>query len=583
MAISWSVELDDKVSAPANAAAAAMGSAASKARSMTDAVGSAHGPVTALADHMGNAGHGAEGMGEAVFGAEFAIEALKVGAELAVEAIKMAGEAILELGHFAIESAEGVKLLESQLGALSGGGEEAGAATLAMLRQLETEIPQSEKVVGSWARSLMAAGVTDMTKLHDSLKAVAGAEALVEGGGEKVRGVLEKLNEASQKGTKIRFNVSQLAGTGVTEEELLKNLGMTPKTFELARKNGTITGTQIADAMVKAINDKAAGPLADQMGELGTIMTKGKDAIGRIFEKVNIKPLVEGIKSFFALFDEANPSGQAIRVFVVAAFDTLFSVAGKVFAFLRVAFLQLIIWGLEAYLYMRPLIRSFEEWYAKVGGAQILMTALKGVAIVLGSLAAAAAVVAAVGLVVWATFTAGSLALLTFVAYVIGLVPKMGEALGDLAYHAVEAAKDFVMGLVNGIKAGTGLVIDAVRSMGKAAWTSIKNVLGISSPSKVMLDVGANVTAGMVQGIEAGTPDVADAGATMGAAAVPRTGRGASGGGVSFTVGDINVTVEGGHKDAHQIGEAVGDVVEERLGSLMNRLSLMSGSAPVPA
>ncbi len=193
MSISWSVDLEDKVSAPANAAAKAMGEAATKARAMADAVGSAHGPVTALGDHMGNAGHGAE---------------------LAVEAVKLTAEAIVELGHFAIESAEGVNLLSSQFEALVGGAEGAGDATLDMLRQLETEVPQSEKVLGSWARSLMAAGVTDMTKLHDSLKAVAGAEALVEGGGEKVRGMLAKLNEASEKGTKVKFSMAQLAGNG---------------------------------------------------------------------------------------------------------------------------------------------------------------------------------------------------------------------------------------------------------------------------------------------------------------------------------------------------------------------------------
>jgi hypothetical protein len=287
--ISWGVELTDKVSAPANASAAAMGRAAQQAKVMTDAVHGLHGPLGEIPSALDEVKEHSESMFTEFFKAEFA-----------VELVKKLGEAVFDLGKemftMAIEAGENVEKLTSVFQALSGGVEGAGTATLAMLRDLEKEIPQSEKQVSAWARGLMAAGVTDMSKLRESLKAIAGAESLVEGGGERVKSILEKLNEASIKGTKIKFSVASLAGTGLTEEDVMKQLGMTPKQLELAKKHGTITGTQIADAMVKALAEKSAGLLEAQMNEIGTMATKAKDSIMRLFEGVNIKPFSDGLK-----------------------------------------------------------------------------------------------------------------------------------------------------------------------------------------------------------------------------------------------------------------------------------------------
>jgi hypothetical protein len=581
VAIEWDIAVGDHVTAPAHSMADAMGGAASKARGLNNEVHDLHNAL----------GHASSGMHElhehtnSLAGAWEVFEG-----SLAARVVEGAFEAIVDKGkeliETAIEASERVQHLTEVFGALSGvgehGAEEMGKAIFEMTRQVAKGLPQSEAQIQSWTRSLMAAGVTDLSRIQNSLTAIAGAESLVEGGGEKVRGMLAKLNEASQKGTKVRFSVAQLAGTGVTEEELLKHLGMTPRAFELARKAGTVTGTQIADAMVAALGEKAAGPLAGQMGELSTITTKAKDVFLRLFESVNVKPLVEGIKQFFSVFDEANPSGRVVKDMIVGAFDAVFRVAGKVFEFLKSAFLHLMIWGLEVDIWLKPIIRHFREWFESVNGAHILMTALKGIGIVIGVLAVALGVVVAVGIAVTSAMTIAATAVIGFVAYLIGMVPKAGEALGDLVYKAVQAAKDFIGGFVDGIKNGVGLVVEAVKHMGSSAWNAIKGALGISSPSKLMFEAGLNVSRGMSGGISAGTPEVESASSGMVMAAVPRGGGG--GGTSTITIGDIVVHVDGAYgKDAHEIGAAVAEVVEEKLASLMNRLSNMSGSAPVPA
>ncbi len=564
MSIVFDVEMKDKVSGPAHSAAEGMSAASHAAEGL-------HGHVSVLTESW-----------EVLEGV---LEARVV--EMAFEAIV---DVAKELPSLVIEAVDQIERLRSAFGALEGGGEEAGDAVLGMLRDVEKEVPQSEKVLGSWTRSLQAAGVTDLGKLHESLKGIAGAEALVEGGGEKVRGMLARLNEASERGTKVKFSIAQLAGTGVTEADLLKHLGMTPRTFEAARKAGTITGTEIADAMVASINEKAAGPIEEQMAEVGTIMNKAKDSIMRLFETVDIGPFTNALKEFFSAFDQANPSGQAIRDVLVGAFNSFFSVAGRVFEALRVGFLYLIIWALEAAIFLKPIVKHFQEWFEEVHGAETLLTVLKGVGIVLGTFAAILVAIIAVN----AAFYAGLIAVIGLVAYVIGLTPKIGEALGDWAYHAVETAKAFVAGLVDGIKSGVGLVVDAVRNMGKSAWNAIKATLGISSPSRLMMTVGTNVTAGMAQGIRVGTPDVASAGADMASAAVPtaterpvqavpRPSQSSTTNAPSLTMGDVIVHVDGAHASPTAIGAAVADAVEEKFASLLNRLANMGGTAPVPA
>ena len=333
MGIEWSVDMHDGVTAPANRMS---------------------GAVLGLSEHV-------QGLHEHVTGLAGAWEVFE--GSLAARVVERAFDAIVDSGRelisMAIEASERVSHLTEVFGALSGASEEsagaAGKAIFDLTRTIAKQLPQSEATIQSWARSLMAAGVTDLTKLQASLKAISGAEALVEGGGEKVRGMLAKLSEASERGTKVKFSIGQLAGTGVSEPEFLKQIGMTAANFEAAKKHGQITGTAIAEALTRAIGEKAAGPLAGQMGELSTVITKAKDSAMQLLEGVDPKPLVDGIKMLLSVFDATQPSGKLLKDILTGAFDAIFAVAGKLFAFLKTAFLQLMIWGLQVAIWLKPL------------------------------------------------------------------------------------------------------------------------------------------------------------------------------------------------------------------------------------
>lgn len=643
--IVWGLELRDSVSVPANAAAAAMGTAADQARVLQRAMQGAQAQLTrasALGDvaAVRKAAANYHVLEEALNAippefrhVEDAAEQTKsvlssvLEAEILRDVLERVGEAALNAGkemvEMAIESGEAVRRLKESLGTLVGGGEEAGAAVLGMLRDLEKEVPQSEAQIGAWARQLEAAGVTDMSRLRESIKAIAGAEALVEGGGTRLQTVLAQLNEASVKGTKVRFSASMLAGTGVTEEELLANLGMTPQAINLARKQGTLTGTQLADAMVKAVNAKSAGPLAAQMGEISTMAVKAKDAVRRLFEDIDTGPLAEGMKEAFSVLDTAQPSGVVLRDTLTGAFKAIFGAAGKVFSMLKDGFLHIIIWGLEAAI----ALKTVHRWFANEFPAALnrWMPAVVAASAFIGTLLVASLYAAIAGVVTWAVTTIPAaivatgiwiasmaaaavatiaatwpiLAIAAAVALVaVGIYelvrhwPEIKTFFVNLATGALEAAGNFVQGFVNGIRNGVGLVIDAVKNMGTAAWTALKGALGIHSPSTLMMTAGLQTSEGFAKGITSGEGHVEQAAIGMSTAAYlpakdgargsPGADGASAGGGQSmvFNFGGVTVHIDASHAVTAQEHR---QIVEEEFGSLAERLALMIGSAPEPA
>lgn len=72
--------------------------------------------------------------------------------------------------------------------------------------------------------------------------------------------------------------------------------------------------------------------------------------------------------------------------------------------------------------------------------------------------------------------------------------PILGEAMGNLAEAMIE-------GLIGGITAGTGRVVDSVVNLGKNALDGLKNALGIHSPSKEFESLGMYTSEGFAQGI----------------------------------------------------------------------------------
>src|SRR5271165_5272305 len=448
--------------------------------------------VDGLKDHLTEAG-GAMG----TLGA--------VGVGVAAVGIAAIGAGLYEGAKMAIEASENLEKMKKSLEALSG-GRASGDEIVAMLRDVEKEVPQSEAQVSKWAHSLMAAGQTDMGKLREELKAVASSEAMIEGGGEKVTATLAKLHEAALKGSKIKFSTSMLVGTGVTEEEFTQAMGMTPKQIELAKKQGVLSADAMASALTSVLAKKGAPALEGQMAEVGTIMTKAKDNISKLFEGVDISPFTKGLGMIAGLFDQSTASGKTFKLLTTTAFNVLFAIVGKVFPYIRWGMLQLAILALKAYIAIVPLVEKFKLFWAQHALGDKLMVVLKGIGWALGAVAVVIGVVIAAGAAFAIATGAMALAITGGLAAALGWVIKLAvegaAALAGWVSGAADTAKDFVMGLVNGIKNGAGFVIDAVKGLGSSMMKGIKGVLGISSPSIEMMKIGGNMSTGLEMGLD---------------------------------------------------------------------------------
>lgn len=507
--------------------------------------------------------------------AEFAGPAIAFVAEAALAAGAAIGvvlvAALYAAGVAAVAASDRARTLTAAFEALAGGAPGAGEATLGAVRDIAKSLPESEKTVESWARTLMGAGLTDMSALQASLKAVAGAEALVEGGGERVKSTLAGLAEqAAAGGGKVKFSLKSLSGTGLTEHDFLGALGMTPANFAAAKKAGTLTGAQVGDAITRALNAKAGGALAATMNTWEAAYTKGKDLIVHIFEGVDTSKLVQGVRDFFDVFDLANPSGQAMKQLVTDTFDALFGTTEKLAPSLKVMFLEVELGALKALNYLRPLVVQFNDWMSDSGGWQIVKTVVLDTAAAIGIVAGA--ITAVVGIAVAASaLLVVSVTQLAIGVY--GLITGIWGAVYDFVPKAFEAGKNLVSGFADGIKSVAGTVVDAVESMSKDAWDKLTGFWKSHSPSQRAFELGANIGEGQALGVESKASRVEKAHVATSAAPIAR---GAGSGGGSARAVEFHLTVNA--KDGATADEIV-QLVEETYASMIERFALSQGMA----
>lgn len=532
--------------------------------------------VNRLTQEFGPATEGAKQLDAATSSESMFSSLLK--AEAVIRALKAIGRGIEDLGEFAIEASEHAERMTATFAALGNTDDAGGKAILGTVRELAKTLPQSERQVQTWASSLMAAGVTDMTQLRSSLQAVAGAEALVEGG-EKVKGMLANLAEQSERGTKTKFSLASLAGTGVSESEFLKGIGMTPQNFDAAKKAGTITGEQISKGITEAINAKSAGPLAAMNNELGTVVAAGKDMLSHLFEGLDFSGIGEAAKDFFNLFDLANPSGQAIKAGIGGAVKWLGEVLVDAIKIGKHLFLEIELGALLAYNFLRPLVHSFIDAAESTGFLSAAWEGIKivalGVAVGIGAVIVAAVAFGAAVVVGIAAIAAFISAIPDAIAALIDFTVKADQAIGKWVASGWNAATDFVAGMVKGIVDGTGAIVKAAENMAGSAWTAVKNTLGIHSPSTVMMAAGQNTSEGFAQGIESGHGRVSDA--SSGLAAKPMQAAGGSTSSSSSVSNNFDIHITA--KDNATAHELLG-LFEETMASLQDRYALSMGVAP---
>lgn len=91
------------------------------------------------------------------------------------------------------------------------------------------------------------------------------------------------------------------------------------------------------------------------------------------------------------------------------------------------------------------------------------------------------------------------------IALLIGRIQELGgvaQILENLPQTLATIGHNMMTGLINGIQEGARKVFDYIRQIGVTIVTSLRNILGIHSPSTVMYGIGENITLGLANGIE---------------------------------------------------------------------------------
>lgn len=536
----------------AQQAGGAMSSAAGSMSGFASAIASVGSAASSLASGpIPSATQAGQQLGQALR------DALKGGADQAAQALSMlgpegaaAGEALkglaavaaatigtlLTLAGIAIDVAQRVDLMKDRFAALAGSAE-GGKAVTDMVKKLSATLPFASSQISGWAQALMAAGLSGK-QLENSIQAVAAATALMgEQGGAAAENLIKKLAEGGEGAKKILDSIQKgggksnklLADMGLTTKDLAAAMGMTVDEFAKA----TLSAEQMNDAITKALKKKGAGPLEDLSNTLPNILQKAREGFMSLFSDLgpSVKPFMAAVKSLFGEFNKGSVVIKLLKPIVTSVFGTLFSWATTAVNAIHKGFLVVAIAALKVYIALKPVIDRIKE----IAKSQTFITGLKvvfyGLAIAVGLVALPFLIVIAVV----ALFIAAFVAIVAALAYVVGaivdFVSGAAGAIADWVSGAASAAADFVSGLVSGIVSGAGAVVDAVKGLASSALGAFTSALGISSPSKIMLEHGEeNIAGAAATGIDKGGQKVDDAMARMGSGE-PGGGKGKGGAG----------------------------------------------------
>jgi hypothetical protein len=516
-------------------------------------------------------------------------EMISAGASAIAEAALVATVALATLVAtgltFAISANEAQRAADSLFDAL-GQGAITGAQVGDIIDGLRAKTGIAADGLEQYAKAFLTMGVTGTAALESLTLAAASAEAIAKGGGKAFTALFQKIQLAADAGGKLKLPLktlgSTLAGVGLNVNDLAKEMGITSQELTAGLGAGTIDAKKFGDAMQAAVTKKGAGPLKELASTAANLGATLQEYLGELFEDLgdSIGPFMTEVKSLFAIFDsKTNPSGKALKAGIGAFFKEVFGLLAKGVPYVKRFFLDVIIFGLQAYIALKSLaaqIKAFAESEEGVMVIEQLKNGLMALGIVVGT------VIAVVALFV--AMVVGTIAVIAALAVAVSAAANaMIVVLTDWAIKASIFAGQFIDGLVQGITAGAERVIAAVKNLASKAGNAFKGALGIQSPSKVMAAYGGYMGEGVALGLDGSVSAVESSSTGVATAAVeavadtPLPGAapssGGAGGGVSVTLEAGAIVIQGGST------ASMSELTEQAVTLIFERIAAQQGFA----
>jgi hypothetical protein len=578
----YTITLEDQVSAPAQRASAAVRGLADAVRGLAANMGGMSQAVQGMAPQIQQVATATQGMGSAATGATPAIAglppqllAVAAAAAVVIGAITAVGAAIYTLGLQAIGFADKRARVLATFNALTEG---AGQQTVDALSKLSAQLPFSGVQVQDWAKKLAAAGFQG-DALTRAVRTVASATAIMgEEGGAAAQNLLGKLELMGKLGAPIKFDrrmITAMKEAGIQVDDLAARLGTTA---DKLRTMG-VSAEKLGDAIQSSLADKGKEALSAMRNSLEGIGLEVSKGIGlkELFSDLGpaIKPFMAELRSFASEFFKGSTAATAAKGVVTSVFTTLFEWATRATRAAHIGFLTVAIFALQAAIAVAPVVNAIRRFVAEHGGINLVVTALKGVAIVLGVIASAVLIAISPFILAGTIITGIAVAVVFAIGWIAENVGKLGSSIKAAAVGAYAAASDFVSGLVDGIKDGVGRVVDAAKDLAMGAVNAVRGALDSHSPSRVMMRVGLDTAAGMAVGMQAGANDVADASTELAGRAIPKVAASATG--RTGAGGTYNLRAE---LHVHNYSGDALEMTEEAFASMLDRLARQAGLAP---
>lgn len=490
--------------------------------------------------------------------------------------------ATYKLMAFALASADAHRSTMLMLQGATGSAAGASAAADAIDRVASTSAIAKEQIVGM-AQALAVAGISGKL-LESTLKTMATVASVA---GPEAASKLENIAKKAKAAGNFEIKTKDLKGLGISMEEVAKAMGMSVAKMTAQMKLGKVSTEQGMEAMNKALQARFGDAAAKQALGFGVQMMKLQENLAGLFKDVNIEPFLKGLHEVLSVFDQTTPSGKALHLIITKVFSGLFAAVSMAAPYIKAFLLGMVAGMLLVYIYGKKVYDSISKAFGgdTVSKADKLKVAMyAGVAVaglLVGSLVALAVAFVVMGAV---ALMAGLFMALPFILPLVAVglliygIYKLVDALSEIQFPSLgDAAGNMIDGLVAGISGKIGDVVASMASLGLAAKDSLLSVLGIHSPSRVMMQAGGFTAQGFAEGVDDGAGKAQSAMAKM--AAPPDVAAGSAGGKGKGSKGAVSIGQIGPFYGMGDGADLI-DRIEEVVNDVFARLDF---SGPEPA
>lgn len=588
--VKWALELVNKVSGPGKDVVRALQRIRQAGRdvdaSMNRAAeaigmrGMGRAALTALTGLPKVIGKGARSMLEAAAAGVSSLAAGGVAlagalvAGLAVAGAAMVGDAFM----FREQSIEGFRVL-------TGSASHAKALYEHVLNAAQV-FGQSPKEMLGTTKKLLQAGF-DTAQALSLVQTAADLKALNRG--LNVDQLVEGLGKLKGKVQITEDTLGELLKTsGLSRQAFVKVVGSmrgvdTAKAAGLAQVNallasGALSGDEAAIAIQRTtlavLGTSKAGEYAQKAStSVGGLLEKLKNAPEQFLLRMTVEdgPLKGFLTTLTNALDPTTDTGKRVTKALTTVGDALgktlerFNDPAKIDAFVN---------GLVKLIETLPTVIGFFITLGRWGYTIVLAFAtlkdnIKFLWNELTQLGAVGTVIKTVlyGLVspivalMWVVYNAGKV--------IVDFVVTVGKWFADLITSALDWGANIVGGIWEGIKKAWKGLLDNFKILVAQLPAGVKKILGIASPSKVMMNLGVNTVLGFQKGVSdnASLPQVALQNA-ISAPDLPNLGSAFRGGlNAPISIGDINVSLTGTDDEAsaRRLGRAAGRAIREEI------------------